>query len=180
MAQVRSSRAANRARCVVCIFGLWDRVARSWGGTRTGRYRADERGSETEEASVGPEKGSSIRAARTAIKGSFSPALVGGHYYYCVRSGRYTTVAHTEIRGTIWAVCVSAIKRLGSGGREGVGSVRNTKYTQRGTRRTKRAWYSILMGEETLTAAFPLSLLHPSLPCLFSTADARRAGTSVG
>ena len=113
-------------------------------------------------------------------KGLVSPALVGGHYYYCVRSGRYTTVAHTEIRGTIWAVCVSAIKRLGSGGREGVGSVRNTKYTQRGTRRTKRAWYSILMGEETLTAAFPLSLPHPSLPCLFSAADARRAGTSVG
>lgn len=58
-------------------------MARSGRGTRIGGYRAGERGSETEEASAGPEKGSSIRAARTAIKGSFHQRLLGGIIIVC-------------------------------------------------------------------------------------------------
>lgn len=54
-------------------------------------------------------------------------------------------------------VCVSAIKRLGVG-REG-SICRNTRGTG-----GQNARGTILMGEETLTAAFrPPSLLHPSL-----------------
>lgn len=109
-----------------------------------------EKGRERDGGRCGPEKGSSIRATRTAIKGSFHQ-YVGG-IILCVARTIYTAGAH-KIPSTMCAVC------FGGKGVQGM-----SKHTR--TKRTKRASYYINGRAWLLHLSCFVSV------CLFSAADA--------